>query len=309
MTGNAPMMLAAFVAVSTLIVLLGILLSRKKTSVDARIEGLSDSKKPSKKSPSGSMFVDESQSRWSRMALPSNEEGRKRLGDRLIQAGLYKNNSPLYYMTIKTFMFLIPVAGGLFASSGGMVSLRMGLLCGLIAGLFGTIAPGIWLDMQKKKRQTNLRRALPDALDVIIVCLEGGLSLPGSFSKVASELRSAHPLLAAEMAIVQREIQLGQSTGQALKRMAERFDVEEIRSMASVIVQAEKFGASVVRALRIHADSLREKRKQQAEEKAQKASVKLIFPTILFIFPALIVVLMGPAFFSILEMFKSMDVG
>ena len=309
MTGNVTMVLATFALVSSLMVLAAMLVGRRKAAMDSRLEGLSDAKAAKGKSASANVFLPESGSRWSRLFLPSNDEGRERLGNRLIQAGLYKNNSPLYYMTIKTFMFLIPVAGGLFASSGGMVSLRMGLLCGLIAGLFGTIAPGIWLDMQKKKRQTNLRRALPDALDVIIVCLEGGLSLPGSFSKVASELRSAHPLLAAEMAIVQREIQLGQSTGQALKRMAERFDVEEIRSMASVIVQAEKFGASVVRALRIHADSLREKRKQQAEEKAQKASVKLIFPTILFIFPALIVVLMGPAFFSIMEMFESMDVG
>jgi len=243
------------------------------------------------------------------MVLPSNEEGRKRLGDRLVQAGLYKNNSTIYYVTIKAFMFLIPVAGGLFASSGGMLTLTMGLTYGVIAGAIGTIAPGMWLDRQKKNRQTNLRRALPDALDVIIVCLEGGLSLPGSFSKVASELRTAHPLLAAEMAIVEREIQLGQTTGTALKRMAERFDVEEIRSMASVIIQAEKFGASVVKALRTHADSLREKRKQQAEEKAQKASVKLVFPTILFIFPALMVVLIGPAAYKIIGMFSAIGAG
>ena len=308
MTANPTILLATFVVVSSLIVLLGLLLGRRKTSVDSRIEGLSGSGASSKKSTAGSVFVADSQSRWSRLALPSNEEGRKRLGNRLVQAGLYKNNSPLYYVTIKSFMFLIPVAGGLFASSAGVVTLTMGLVYGVIAGAFGTIAPGMWLDAQKKKRQTNLRRALPDALDVIIVCLEGGLSLPGSFSKVASELRTAHPLLAAEMSIVQREIQLGQSTGTALKRMADRFDVEEIRSMASVIIQAEKFGASVVKALRIHADSLREKRKQEAEEKAQKASVKLVFPTILFIFPALMVVLIGPAAYRIMDMFDKMGV-
>jgi tight adherence protein C len=195
---------------------------------------------------------------------------------------------------------------GIIASTLGLLTMSEGVLYGFIAAGVGTIAPGYWLEMKKKKRQTQLRRALPDALDVIIVSLEGGLSLPAAFQKVLTELRTAHPMLSAEMSIVRREIQLGRSTGQALQRMAERFDVEEIRSMASVIIQAERFGASVVKALRVHADSLRLKRQQQAEEKAQKASVKLVFPTVLFIFPTLFVVLVGPAAFDILKMFETM---
>jgi tight adherence protein C len=305
MFDSATVLTVTFLIVSGVVMLLVLVVSHRKTPIDARIEGLSGGGRTGFQATSGELLATGSaDSRWSRMVLPSNEDGRKRLGDRLIQAGLYKNNSTIYYVTIKSFMFLIPVAIGMFASSTGVVTLTMGLAYGVIAGAFGTIAPGFWLDAQRNKRQTNLRRALPDALDIINVCLEGGLSLPGSFAKVASELRTAHPLLAAEMAIVQREIQLGQTTGTALRRMAERFDVEEIRSMASVIIQAEKFGASVVKALRIHAESLREKRKQQAEEKAQKASVKLVFPTILFIFPALMVVLVGPAAYDILEMFE-----
>ena len=308
MYNDVTVLALTFVVVSGVMLLVAIIWSRRKTPIDARIEGLSGTGRSTSQASGGDLLAAASAgSRWSRMVLPSNEEGRKRLGDRLIQAGLYKNNSTIYYVTIKSFMFFVPVAGGLFASSGGMLTLTMGLAYGVIAGAIGTIAPGMWLDRQKKNRQTNLRRALPDALDVIIVCLEGGLSLPGSFSKVASELRTAHPLLATEMAIVEREIQLGHTTGTALRRMAERFDVEEIRSMASVIIQAEKFGASVVKALRIHAESLREKRKQQAEERAQKASVKLIFPTILFIFPALMVVLIGPAAFDIMKMFTMMQ--
>jgi tight adherence protein C len=144
---------------------------------------------------------------------------------------------------------------------------------------------------------------MPDALDVIVVCLEGGLSLPGSIHRVSTELRTAHRTLAAEMTIVQREIQLGRSTGEALQRFANRFDVEELRSLASVILQAERFGASVIKALKVHADSLRLKRRQKAEEMAQKASVKLVFPTVLFIFPSLFVVLVGPAVFDIIGMF------
>jgi tight adherence protein C len=151
-----------------------------------------------------------------------------------------------------------------------------------------------------------LRRALPDALDVIIICVEAGLSVQAAMAKVSRELSSVHPLLAAEMMICQREMQLGASAGEALNRLSQRFDLAEMRSLASVISQAERFGASIISALRVHAQTLREKRFQRAEELAQKASVKLVFPTIAFIFPALFVVLAGPAVVRIFGMFDKM---
>jgi tight adherence protein C len=147
---------------------------------------------------------------------------------------------------------------------------------------------------------------MPDALDVIVVCVEGGLSLPASFARVSAELREAHPLLADEMSILQREVQLGRTTGEALREFADRFDVDELRSLASVVTQAERFGASIVNALRVHADTLRVKRHQNAEAMAQKAPVKLIFPTVLMIFPALYIVLMGPAAVQLLEMLENL---
>src|SRR5207247_8393608 len=109
---------------------------------------------------------------------------------------------------------------------------------------------------------------------------EGGLSLPAALQRVASELQAAHPLLAGELAIVQRQVQLGQSTGEALRQFANRADLEEIRGLASVIMQAERFGASLVKALQVHADMLRNKRIQYAEEMAQKAAIKILFPTV-----------------------------
>jgi tight adherence protein C len=163
------------------------------------------------------------------------------------------------------------------------------------------IGPGFYLDGRKKKRQTSLRRALPDALDLLVICLEGGLSLAASLRRVSSELRTAHPLLAYELNIVQREIQLGNSPGEALQKLGVRADLEEIRSMASVITQAEKYGASLVKSLRVHAETLRSKRQQHAEEMAGKAAVKVLFPTLLFIFPAIFVVILGPAAFQIVE--------
>jgi len=170
----------------------------------------------------------------------------------------------------------------------------------------GMIGPSFWLDRRKKRRQTAFRRALPDALDVLVICLEGGISLTGAIRRVAGELRTAHPLLASELNIVQREVQLGLSSGQALRGFADRCDLEEIRSLASVIIQTERFGASLVKALRVHAETLRIKRLQRAEELAQMAATKVLIPTVLFILPGLFVVILAPAAIQIMAAFDGM---
>src|SRR5262249_42379439 len=167
--------------------------------------------------------------------------------------------------------------------------------------------PSFWLDIKKSQRQSNFRRSLPDALDVLVICLEGGLSLPGSIRRIATELRTAHPALAIELNIVDREIQLGRSAGESLHQMGPGTALEEVRPLASVITQAEKCGASLVKSLRVHADMLRLKRQQRAEELAQKAAIKILFPTLLFIFPAVFVVILGPAAFQIVDLFTNIN--
>jgi tight adherence protein C len=119
-------------------------------------------------------------------------------------------------------------------------------------------------------------------------------------------LRSVHPLLSRELNIVQREVQLGRSPGEAVRLFADRADLEELRSLASVITQSERFGASLVKALRVHADTLRTKRLQRAEELAAKASTKLLFPTVILILPGVFVIILGPAFIQIVAMFSRM---
>jgi tight adherence protein C len=123
---------------------------------------------------------------------------------------------------------------------------------------------------------------------------------------VAEDLRTAHPLLAAELNIVQREVQLGLTPGESLRKLADRTDMEEIRSLASVIIQADRLGASLVKSLRVHADTIRLKRRQRAEEMAQKAGTKILFPTIIFIFPVLFVVILAPALIQITKMFEGL---
>jgi tight adherence protein C len=295
---NLAIPAAAFLSVSSFVVLIWLLFSKGRMQVDERIaqvtprfsaEQLQSESETSTLSRLGKLFV------------PKDDRRRSKLKDRILQAGLYRNTSIRIFLGIKILLMVCPIAVGMVLCSVGLISLDDALLYGAVAGLLGTVAPALWLSYVKTGRQKHIRRALPDALDVIVVCLEGGLSLPAAFARVAAELGTAHPLLADEMLIMKREIQLGRTTGQALRQFANRFDIEEIRSMASVVYQAERFGASVTQALQVHADTLRLKRYQRAEALAQKAPVKLIFPTVLCIFPALYIVLMTPAFIQVFE--------
>ncbi|MHC4403142.1 MAG: type II secretion system F family protein [Planctomycetota bacterium] len=229
------------------------------------------------------------------------EEKKKDLKQRLVQAGVYRPAALRMFVVVRVLLFAGPVAGGLVLAKMGGYAPAKGLLLGLAVGAGGTIAPSFWLDIQKRSRQTKIRRALPDALDVMVICLQGGLSLTAAITRVASELATAHPMLAVELKILERQVQLGRTVGEGMRELAKRFDLEELRSMASVIVQAERVGSSIASALEVFAQTLRERRYQRAEEMAQKAVIKMIFPMPFCIFPALLIVLIGPAAIIIYE--------
>jgi len=293
--------LAVFVATSSLVLLIGLVISGRRSPVAQRLDGLSSRWDSMDENDDDEIYVQVPSFRLFKMLMPSNQKGRQQLAERLVQAGLYRRNAYTVYITTKAVLTLAPFAAGVFAGMTGIMPLTTGLIAGAAASLLAIRLMSYWLDGRLKQRQTALRRALPDALDVIIICLEGSLSLQAAFARVASDLRSVHPMLADEMAIVQREIQMGRSTGEALRNFAQRFDLEELRSMASVVLQAERFGSSIARALRTHADGLRERRMFFAEEMAQKASVKILFPTLVCIFPTLFIVILGPASFDLLQ--------
>ena len=250
----------------------------------------------------------------SQVVLPSAPEVRKKalarrrerndrpkLRDRMVLAGLYNDEVIDVLRLSRIAVLALSILGGYLLSTSGVISGRQGVLIGLIGGIGATIAPAFLLDYLKVRRQTAMRRALPDALDVIVVCLEAGLSLPSAFARVARELSEAHPALAMELRIVEREVQMGLSLGEAMRNFARRFDLEELRSLAAVVVQADRYGASVSRAFKVFGGSMRLRRQQYAEERAHKAAVNLAFPTALFIFPAMLVVTLGPAVFAALE--------
>jgi len=294
--GDLGQSLLWFVAVSAFILMVYALLSgRQKHPTE---EG---SNRPGEAPPGGDL------DRWSVQQPAASmdpklksrlrqEEKKAQMQKRMIQAGLYKRNAIIAFATARVVLVLMMVGlGVLVGTLFQEVEMPIALAIGATCGLAGTIVPSFWLDHVKRNRQTKVRRSLPDALDVLCVCLEGGLSLSGALVRVASELGTAHPLLAMELAIVERETQMGLTTGEAMQQFADRFELEELRSLASVIRQTEKMGGGVTQALQVYAETLREKRFQRAQELGQKAAIKILFPTLFCIFPGLFVVILGPA--------------
>jgi tight adherence protein C len=296
---------AYFLMASSLVLLVSLLVGGRKNRLDDRLGELSGKEAP-READSVKQLARSALPKMGATLVPEDEESRTRLQARLVQAGYYSRQAMVLFLGVKMLMMVAPVVLGLVAGLLGLCPVTHGLIFGAIFGMAGMIGPSFWLDRRKKARQASFRRALPDALDVLVICLEGGLSLPGALRRVTSELRTAHPLLALELNIVQREVQLGRSTGEALRQFADRTDLEEIRSLASVIIQAERFGASLTKALRVHAETLRVKRLQYAEEMAQKAATKILFPTILCIFPCSFVVIVGPAAIQVIALFNNL---
>jgi tight adherence protein C len=304
---NGMVTLAAFLMASSMVFLVSLVLGGRNSRLDSRLRSLSGQDDPNALDQKAlTKLAQTTLPKIGTPFIPSDQEERTKLQTRLIHAGLYSRQAMVVFLGLKVFLMIAPALIGAAAGMLGLVSLRIGALCGSCLGIAGLIGPSFWLDRQQANRQSNFRRALPDALDVLVICLEGGLSLPGSLKRVAGELRTAHPVLAAELNIVQREVQLGRSTGEALRKMGERTDLEEVRSLAAVIIQAERFGASLVKSLRVHSESLRTRRMQRAEELAQKAGTKVLFPTVLFILPAMFVVILGPAIIHIIQIFSRM---
>jgi tight adherence protein C len=238
--------------------------------------------------------------------LPRPDSGGAALEERLRRAGFYQRQAAAMFLGIR-----ICLAGVALATAVALLGFRLlppwyalagsGLALGL-----AVVLPGLYVDYCGRKRRDHLRRSLPDALDVMVICLEAGLSLPDAIRRVAVELQLVHPVLALEMNIIQREILLGLSPGDAMHRFGQRANLLEVRNLASVLLQSERFGTSTTKALRVQADQLRLRRQQDAEARAQRAAVWILFPMLFCIFPAVFLVCAGPAVFRIWAMFSQM---
>ncbi len=226
---------------------------------------------------------------------PKNAEEASRLRSRLAHAGFRSDNAPSIFLGLKVLLLI----GGFFLG-GGALLFSMGLnqtallRTVLVTGI-AFYLPEIVLWVITRTRHQAIFLALPDVIDLMVVCVEAGLGLDQAMSKVADEMKKVYPVVAQEFRAANVHMQMGWTRNQALRDLADRNGEKELRSLVSVLVQASKFGSGVGHALRVQSDSMRTRRRQIAEEKAAKTAVQLIFPLVLFIFPGVFVVLVGPA--------------
>ena len=174
----------------------------------------------------------------------------------------------------------------------------------LFGAAAGYVLPGFWLGRQITKRQKQIRNGLPDALDLMIVCIEAGSGIDQALMKASDELDISYPALAEELRLVTTEIRAGKPRLEAFKNFASRTKVDEVRSLVAMLVQTDRFGTSIALALRTHAEVSRTKRRQNAEERAAKIGVKLVFPLVFCLFPSLYVAILGPAVVDYVRVFK-----
>ncbi len=238
---------------------------------------------------------------WLRSVLPKSPKEMGRLRRQLARAGFH-GTVPI--VAFRLAEIVLPVAFGLVALSvfGG----GKGLLIVAFAAFAGYMLPGLYLGRRIARYKKEIRNGLADALDLLIVCVEAGSGLDQAIMKATEELAISYPNLSRELGMITTEVRAGKPRLDAFKNFAERTKVEDVQSLVSVMVQTDRFGTSMAQALRTHADVLRTKRRQRAEEKAAKLGVKLVFPLVFCLFPALYVVTLGPAVIKIMRFFQGM---
>ena len=232
--------------------------------------------------------------------LPS-ADGDSSLRGGLIEAGYRRPTAvPVFLGAKLAFAVLVPVVFLIFMVGLGN-PLGAQILPSVALAVLGFYLPTLWLWSQANKRKLEITHALPDALDLTVVCVEAGLALDAALIKVAQEIELTSPELSTELRIVNQEVRTGSSRVDALRNLARRTGVHDVQSLVAVLVQTDRLGTSVAAALRSQADSLRVRRRQRAEEAAHKTGVKLVFPLVICIFPGLLVVLLAPAMLRVLH--------
>ncbi len=290
-------LIAAFVFIAFFLIFFGVLyaLSRRKDPVTRRLRDLSLGKEGEQEEEKAILPL---KGAGGLIRLSSEQAKGTKLW--LAQAGYRRPQSVSNYYGARLF-------GALFL---GILSVVLGLyldverplvpLLGLVGILLGGYIPKLWVAQKISQRRDEIRRSVPSVLDLTVVCVEAGLSLNAAIQKITEETRTTYRALAEELHLVNQEILIGKSRADAFRNLARRTGVDELRSLAVTLIQADKLGTSVANSLRVLADSLRVRRRQQAEEAAHKTAVKLVFPLVLLIFPELLVILVGPALINII---------
>ena len=234
---------------------------------------------------------------FARLNQPSNVEEARATRRQLITAGYRSGKAPVFFVGAKLLLAVLMTA--LIALVPvkflGFPTVTLLVFYYVLAATCGYYAPVLWLRHAITQRKDALNRAIPDALDLMVVCVEAGLGLDQAIGRVGEEVRRSHPALSDELNLLAMELRTGVSRQEALRNLALRTDLEEVRNLVALLIQTDRFGTSIGQALRVHADSMRTTRRLKAEELAAKLPVKLLFPLVFFIFPSMFIVIIGPA--------------
>lgn len=299
------LLLFVFVAVALLSFFIIYLLIPKKTEIEMRLEGLRTN------SESMTLFekpITPIQRFLGRLGahvpIPLKDQGKYM---KMLVAGNIKKEWLLIFLGSKLGLAVILPAVYLFLYGFPLEKdSTMRLLLAAIFAIIGYLLPSYWLARKVKKRQLQIFLDLPDVLDLMMVCVESGLSMEAAMVKVTEDPLFRKSPLIDEMQIALRETRAGKPRIESLRDMGERTMVSDLKAFSAMLIQTERLGTSLVQALRVHADSLRKIRSQQAEEAASKIAIKLLFPLVFFIFPALLVVILGPAVLRIMRLFSQL---
>jgi len=238
-----------------------------------------------------------------------NADGSESIKDGLTEAGLRGPNAVTTFLGAKVLLAVgLPL---IFLFVLGFLGVPLGniVVWMIVLAVVGFYLPTLWLWTEANKRKLEVTHGLPDALDLMVVCVEAGLGLNAAILKVAGEMSLASPVLASELRQVNNEMKAGINRIDALRNLADRTGVSDVKSLVAVLVQTDRLGTSVAASLRAQSDSLRVKRRQRAEEAAHKVAVKLVFPLVLCIFPELLLILLGPGMLSIYHALSSVNAG
>lgn len=235
-------------------------------------------------------------------AWAKERENTEQLQHKLTQAGFEAPSAPAIYFLLRiSSIVLLPILTFVLVPRTQFLLFVLSMCTGIFMGL---IVPAAMLDRFVRLRQTRITKSVPDALDLLVVCVEAGTSLDAAILRVAKELRLAHPDLAHELAVVNRLTNAGMPREEALRGLWKRTGVLDIRALVSSLIQSEKWGTSIATVLRVAAETLRRKRRQDAERRAKMAPLKMTFPLLFFILPALFTVILGPAVVQIIQEFS-----
>lgn len=298
--------ITAFVAITAGLWAVVTIFSKKSSRASERLEEWRDPFARQKReggqggSAMGNMF-EKAAPAMSRALESKSELEQSNLKTRLANAGFSKPNATRNFLAIKLICLVL---GLMFGATYGFISAGFGkdsMMSLIIGGGIGFYLPEIAVMFLKSARQQKIFLQLPDALDLLVVCVEAGLGLDAGMRRISEELSMSAPEVCNELATANMQLQMGKPRRDVLHDLGVRTGVDDMRALVAILIQADRFGSSIAQALRVQSDSMRVKRRQLAEEKAQQTAVKMIFPLVLFIFPGIFVVLVGPAAIQIME--------